>query len=142
MNVFVGRACGRMLLSSYHLAERVNKLNTYLGLLLVCDNPFLHLQLFQRTLLWTASSVYLHIKGTVLFQSWLIDFKAAHFGTLPTHFLGCKATELFTQMICKLHGFPKNIISDRDPIFISKICQTCSNSVELNQHEYCLPPPN
>lgn len=50
--------------------------------------------------------------------------KASHFGSLPTHFTACKTAELFAQMICKLHGCPKSIILDRDPIFISKFWKT------------------
>ncbi|MCI20349.1 retrotransposon protein, partial [Trifolium medium] len=46
--------------------------------------------------------------------------KAAHFGMLPTHFTAMKVAELFAIMICKLHGMPKSIVSDRDPIFLSK----------------------
>lgn len=42
---------------------------------------------------------------------------AAHFGGLPTNFSACKATKLFTNIISKLHGYPKSIISSRDPIF-------------------------
>lgn len=37
--------------------------------------------------------------------------KAAHFGTLPTHISACKAAEIFTHMVCKLHGYPRSIIS-------------------------------
>lgn len=51
-------------------------------------------------------------------------FKASHFGTLPTHFTASKMAELFTQMICKLHGYPNSIISHRDPIFFSKFWRT------------------
>lgn len=57
--------------------------------------------------------------------------KVAHFGILPAYFSGCKAAELFTHMICKLHGYPRNIISDRHPIFISKCWQVLSNLMEL-----------
>jgi len=45
--------------------------------------------------------------------------KGAHFGTLPAHFTASKVAQLFLDMVCKLHGFPKSLISDRDPIFIS-----------------------
>jgi len=45
--------------------------------------------------------------------------KAAHFGMLPTNFSAVKVAELFASMVCKLHGMPKSIISDRDPIFMS-----------------------
>lgn len=49
--------------------------------------------------------------------------KAAHFGMLPTQFTVVQVAELFTKMICKLHGMPKSIVSDRDPIFLSKFWQ-------------------
>jgi hypothetical protein len=49
--------------------------------------------------------------------------KAAHFGMLPTNFTACKVAELFAHMIFKHHGMPKSIVSDRDPIFLSKFWQ-------------------
>lgn len=45
--------------------------------------------------------------------------KSVHFGALPTQFTTFKVATLFMDTVCKLHGFPRNIISDRDPIFIS-----------------------
>lgn len=45
--------------------------------------------------------------------------KSVHLGALPTHFTAFKVATLFMDTVCKLHGFPRNIISDRDPIFIS-----------------------
>lgn len=45
--------------------------------------------------------------------------KAAHFGALPTHYSAYKVTVLFLDTICKLHGFPRSLVSDRDPIFVS-----------------------
>lgn len=45
--------------------------------------------------------------------------KGVHLGALPTHFTAFKVANLFLNIVCKLHGFPRNIISDRDPIFIS-----------------------
>lgn len=50
--------------------------------------------------------------------------KYAHFGMLPSHFSANKAAEILTNIVCKLHGFPHNIISDRDPIFLSKFWRT------------------
>ena len=38
---------------------------------------------------------------------------------LPTNFSAVKVAELFASMVCKLHGMPKSIISDRDPVFMS-----------------------
>ena len=46
--------------------------------------------------------------------------KGAHFGSLPSHFTTHTVAQLFIDSICKLHGFPRSLISDRDPIFISK----------------------
>ena len=45
--------------------------------------------------------------------------KGFHFGALPTQFTAFIVATLFMDTICKLHGFPRSIISDRDPIFIS-----------------------
>jgi len=49
--------------------------------------------------------------------------KSAHFGILPTHFIAHRAAQLFIDMVCKLHGFPKSLISDRDPVFMSRFWQ-------------------
>ncbi|WVZ01419.1 hypothetical protein V8G54_027488 [Vigna mungo] len=46
--------------------------------------------------------------------------KAAHFGMLPRSFSASKVADLFVHMICKLHGLPKSLISDRDPVFLSQ----------------------
>lgn len=46
--------------------------------------------------------------------------KYVHLGALPSQFTAYKVAELFVNLICKLHGLPKSIISDRDPVFISK----------------------
>ncbi|WVZ02845.1 hypothetical protein V8G54_023651 [Vigna mungo] len=46
--------------------------------------------------------------------------KDAHFGTLPTHFTAFKVARLFMDMVCKHHGIPRSLVSDRDPIFISR----------------------
>lgn len=45
--------------------------------------------------------------------------KGVHLGALPTHFTAFKVANLFLNIVCKLHGFPRNIISDCDLIFIS-----------------------
>nr|KYP55632.1 Transposon Ty3-I Gag-Pol polyprotein [Cajanus cajan] len=46
--------------------------------------------------------------------------KGAHFGMLPRSFTAAKVADLFTHMVCKLHGLPRSLISDRDPIFLSQ----------------------
>ena len=46
--------------------------------------------------------------------------KSAHFGALPSQFSAVTAADVFANMVVKLHGFPSSIMSDRDPIFMSK----------------------
>ncbi|GJX45785.1 ty3-gypsy retrotransposon protein [Tanacetum coccineum] len=46
--------------------------------------------------------------------------KYAHFAPLPTSFNAHKVAEVFLDIVVKLHGMPKTIVSDRDPIFVSK----------------------
>ena len=47
-------------------------------------------------------------------------FKQAYFGALPRTYSSPKVAKLFATMVCKLHGIPKSIILDRDPVFLSK----------------------
>nr|KYP66317.1 Retrotransposable element Tf2 [Cajanus cajan] len=70
------------------------------------------------------------VTGLPSFQTYTVIFvvvdrfsKAAHFGMLPTSFTAVKVAELFAIMVCKLHGMPKSIVSDRDPIFMSHFWQ-------------------
>nr|GEY03185.1 retrotransposable element Tf2 [Tanacetum cinerariifolium] len=44
--------------------------------------------------------------------------KYAHFAPLPTSFNAHKVAEVFVDTVIKLHGIPKTIVSDRDPIFV------------------------
>jgi len=45
--------------------------------------------------------------------------KYAHFIALPTHFTTQQLAKRFSIEICRLHGLPKTIVSDRDPLFVS-----------------------
>ena len=45
--------------------------------------------------------------------------KSTHFRALPSQFSVMTATDLFANMVVKLHSFPSSIVSDRDPIFMS-----------------------
>jgi len=46
--------------------------------------------------------------------------KGAHFTALKPHFIASIVASAFFQSVVKLHGFPSNIVSDKDPIFLSK----------------------
>lgn len=45
--------------------------------------------------------------------------KAAHFGVLPTQHTAHKVSSLFMEMVCKHHGFPRSLVSDKDALFLS-----------------------
>jgi len=49
--------------------------------------------------------------------------KYVHFIALPTHFTAQQLTRRFLVEICRLHGVPKTIVSDRDPLFVSSFWQ-------------------
>ncbi|XP_058753077.1 uncharacterized protein LOC131626262 [Vicia villosa] len=46
--------------------------------------------------------------------------KYVHFLPLPTHFSAKDLANRFTVEVFRLHGSPKTIVSDRDPLFLSK----------------------
>ena len=46
--------------------------------------------------------------------------KYAHFGPLQTSNMTIHVADLFCFMVICLHGVPRSIISDRDPLFTSK----------------------
>ena len=45
--------------------------------------------------------------------------KGTHLGALPPKYSAYKVACLFFDIVCKLHGFPRSLVSDRDPIFLS-----------------------
>lgn len=63
-----------------------------------------------------------HDKDTILV---VVDrlSKFVHFLTLSHPFTTKSVAEKFMEGVIKLHGLPKSIISDRDPIFISRFWQ-------------------
>ena len=46
--------------------------------------------------------------------------KHAHFFPLPTSFNASKVAEILIVTVVKYHWIPKTVVSDRDPIFVSK----------------------
>jgi len=46
--------------------------------------------------------------------------KGMHFGSLSSHFTTFKVAALFLDTVYKLHGFPRSLVFDRDPIFVSQ----------------------
>jgi transposase InsO family protein len=49
--------------------------------------------------------------------------KSAHFLPLKHPFTAKSVAEKFVEAIIKLHGMPKSIVSDRDPVFVSHFWQ-------------------
>ena len=44
--------------------------------------------------------------------------KYIHLRALPADFTTVKVAELFVDIVVKHHGFPRSIVSDRDPVFV------------------------
>ncbi|KAK9073457.1 hypothetical protein SSX86_007781 [Deinandra increscens subsp. villosa] len=60
--------------------------------------------------------------------------KFAHFVALPRHYTAVSLASLFLREIYKLHGLPKTIISDRDPIFISRFWKELFKQIGTTLH--------
>ena len=54
-------------------------------------------------------------------EPWIFDrlSKYCHLGALVAHFIATKVAQLFVDIVVKLHGVPRSIVFDRDPIFVS-----------------------
>ncbi|KAJ0857239.1 putative nucleotidyltransferase, Ribonuclease H [Helianthus annuus] len=55
--------------------------------------------------------------------------KFAHFISLRPNYTATSLATIFLDQIYKLHGLPKSILSDRDPVFVSKFWKELFNSV-------------
>lgn len=49
--------------------------------------------------------------------------KGIHLGSLPTAHTAHMVASLFVDIIVKLHGIPRSLVSDRDPLFVSHFWQ-------------------
>ena len=59
---------------------------------------------------------------------------------LPTKHSVRKVAKLFTAIVTRLHGLPRSIISDRDPLFVSKFWRELFELSGTKLHlPYCLP---
>lgn len=49
--------------------------------------------------------------------------KGIHLGMLPPTHTALTVTSLFLDIVVKLHGLPHSLVSDRDPLFVSRFWQ-------------------
>ena len=49
--------------------------------------------------------------------------KGIHLGSLPQHHTASGVAQLFMEIFGKLHGMPRSLVSDRDPLFVSHFWQ-------------------
>ena len=68
--------------------------------------------------------------------------KSAHFLALTCPFSAKMVAEKLVEGVIKLHGMPKSIISDRDPIFISNFWHEFFKLSDTIKDELCIPSPN
>lgn len=47
--------------------------------------------------------------------------KYAHFALLPKSYNALKVATVFIYTVVKHHGFPKTLVSDRDPVFLNEV---------------------
>jgi len=52
--------------------------------------------------------------------------KGAHFGALASHYTTHKVAFLFQDMVGKLHGFPRSLVSNQDPSLLGAFGENCS----------------
>lgn len=57
--------------------------------------------------------------------------KYAHFIALAHLYNATQVAQLFLDHVCKLHGVPSSIISDRDPIFVSLFWQELFKNLQV-----------
>lgn len=55
--------------------------------------------------------------------------KSAHFLPVKTTFSVDQYADLYVREIVRLHGVPKSIVSDRDPIFTSKFWESLQQAM-------------
>lgn len=105
---------------SCHNASRANKRNTKWRRLSGCFNLFPYHHTFGRICSVTSLRDCLYLRGTLwYFLLWIGFPRGLILVFFPLHHLAYKVALLFLDMVCKLHGFLRSLVSDRDPIFVN-----------------------
>lgn len=105
------------------IAIFVNKPSIVLLKLQGYCNLFQFLEIFGRMYPWIS------LRGSIIsrifcnFGSCGCLSLYAHFGAFKERFTATNVASLFTEIVVKHHSFPKSIVSDRDPIFLSRFWQ-------------------
>lgn len=60
--------------------------------------------------------------------------KYAHFIALHHRYIAQHVVNIFLDSVFKLHGLPKVIVTDRDPIFTNSVWQSLFKSLQVQLH--------
>lgn len=67
--------------------------------------------------------------------------KGLHLGMLQPHYTASTVAHLFMEIVGKIHGMPRNLVSDRDPLSVSRFWQELFkfSGMKLRMSSTCHP---
>ena len=108
----------------------VNKKNMTPRSWQVSSRPCLFLQPFGKMFLWTSSPGYHRLTTLPLFWLSWTNFQKKPISGHYRHTIPLIRLPSYFLTVCKHHGFPQTLVSDRDPLFIRKFWRSFFASVE------------